>query len=62
MLPFTGRMLDKKTVKCWQNVSCLSLRLRAGENGKDFTLFRYEEIAELLPKNIARTAKVQVNG
>ena len=30
--------------------------------GKDFTLFCYKEIAELLPKNIARTAKVQLNG
>ena len=29
---------------------------------EDYTLFGYEEIVELLPKNKARTAKAQLNG
>ena len=29
---------------------------------EDFKPFGYEEIPELLPKNIARTPKVQLNG
>ena len=29
---------------------------------EDFTLFGYEEIVDLQPKNKARTAKVQLNG
>lgn len=34
---------------------------RAGENGGKFYTF-CEEIAELLPKNMAKTAKVQLHG
>ena len=35
---------------------------RAGENGGKFYTFCEEEIAELLPKNMAKTAKVQLHG
>lgn len=35
---------------------------RAGENGGKFYTFCKEEIAKLLPKNMAKTAKVQLHG
>lgn len=35
---------------------------RAGENGGKFYTFCEEEIAEFLPKTMAKTAKVQLHG
>ena len=34
----------------------------AGESGGTFHAFREEEIAELLPKKVARVAKITLNG
>lgn len=40
----------------------LSCFVKAGKNGGKFHTLCEEEMAELLPKNIARTAKIHVDG
>ena len=60
------RIIDKKSK---DNREALGTRLRrfscfvkAGKNGGKFHTVYEEEMAELLPKNIARTAKIHVDG